>query len=321
MTQNAAGKKKTAITIVVVLAVIIAALVIINIVVGGKLLTPANIRAMIQATTAPTLVGFGFLIVFTGNITDLSPGSIIIVASTVAGLSCVSFGPVVMLIMGILTGIGCMLLNFTIYRVTKVPPWIAGLGMAMVYEAIIGAYAGWCASNKQKVVTLTGDQRVFGTEPVIYIILIAGIVIAYILYNRTNWGVNYRAVGDNEEVAKIMGINPTKAIILAGIAAGFFFGFAAVVKEGYAGFANAASGLTSLSTCFQPMAAVLLAMALGGIMNVVIAVPISCFLIVIIFNVLTLLGVPSGTFQDTLLGLILIVFAIFANRKTKGVVK
>jgi ribose transport system permease protein len=62
-------------------------------------------------------------------------------------------------------------------------------------------------------------------------------------------------------------------------------------------------------------------MALSGIIHVVFAVPISCFLIVVIFNVLTLMGVPSGTFQDTLLGIILIVFAIFANRKTKGVVK
>ena len=69
------------------------------------------------------------------------------------------------------------------------------------------------------------------------------------------------------------------------------------------------------------MAAVLLAMALGSMINVVIAVPIACFLIILIFNILTLMGVPSGTFQDTLLGLILIVFAILANRKTKGVVK
>lgn len=321
MIQDTTAWKKKAVKIVIALAVIVCVFIIINIIVQGKFLTFSNIRVILQATTAPTLVGFGFLMVFTGNITDLSPGSIIIVASTTSGLACVRFGPVVMLIVGILTGIACMLINFSIYRITKVPPWIAGLGMAMAYEAIIGAYAGWCAANRQKVVTLTGSQRVFGMEPGIYIILVIGIIIAYILYNYTNWGVNYRAVGDNEDVAKIMGINVTKTIMLAGVAAGFFFGLAAVVKEGYAGFTNAASGLTSLSTCFQPIAAVLLAMALSGIINVVFAVPLSCFLIVVIFNVLTLMGVPSGTFQDTLLGIILIVFAVFANRKTKGVVK
>lgn len=322
MTETASAGKKRSITMLIVLLVcIIAALIVLNIFAQGKLLTVSNIRVLIQSTTPTSLVAWGFLIVFTGNITDLSPGSIIIVASTVAGLSCVQFGLAASMILGILTGIGCLVFNFAIYRITKVPPWIAGLGMTMVYEAIIGAYAGWCTSNMQKVVTLSGGQRFFGTEPGIYLMLIIGFVIAYILYNLTNWGINYRAVGDNEEVAKIMGINVTRTIILAGVAAGFFFGFAGVVKEGYAGFVNAASGLSSLSTIFQAMAAVLLAMALGNVLNVVIAVPIACFLIMLIFNVLTLLGVPSGTFQDTLLGIVLILFAILANRKTKGVVK
>ena len=47
----------------------------------------------------------------------------------------------------------------------------------------------------------------------------------------------------------------------------------------------------------------------------------TCFLIMLIFNVLTLLGVPSGTFQETLLGVIVILFAILSSRNTKGVVK
>ena len=94
-----------------------------------------------------------------------------------------------------------------------------------------------------------------------------------------------------------------------------------VIKESYAAFVNAQSGLTSLSTTFQPMAAALLALALASSINVIIAVPISTFLITLIFNVLTLFGVPSGTFQDFILGVIVILFAILAQRKVKGVVK
>ena len=69
------------------------------------------------------------------------------------------------------------------------------------------------------------------------------------------------------------------------------------------------------------MAAALLALALASSINVIIAVPISTFLITLIFNVLTLFGVPSGTFQDFILGVIVILFAILAQRKVKGVVK
>lgn len=314
-------KKNSKLVPIIAVVCIIIGLVIINALVGGKLLTVENIKVLVASATPSTLVAWGFCIIFTGNITDLSPGAVVILAATVAGILGQQFGLPMMIIGGIAAGMGCMLLNFTIYRVTKVPPWIAGLGMTMVYEAIIGYYASACSAKGQKVVTLTGDIRVLGMEPAIYIMLAIGFVVAYILYNHTSFGIGFRAIGNNEGVARIMGIKVDRTLMLGGLAAGFFFGFAGVIKESYAGFVNAQSGLASLSTVFQPMAAVLLAMALSNFINVIIAVPISTFLIMLIFNVLTLFGVPSGTFQETLLGLIVILFAVLAQRKAKGVVK
>lgn len=232
-----------------------------------------------------------------------------------------TYGVPAMVIGGIAVGVGCMLLNFLVYRITKIPPWIAGLGLLMVYEAIAVNYANSVAAKGQKVVVMNNDIRFLGQQPGIYICWIIGIVVAYIIFNHTSLGINYRATGDNEDVAKVMGINVDKAMILGGIVAGAFFGYAGVIKESYAAFVNAQSGLTSLSTTFQPMAAALLALALASSINVIIAVPISTFLITLIFNVLTLFGVPSGTFQDFILGVIVILFAILAQRKVKGVVK
>lgn len=319
---NAGGSgKKKYLKIIIAAVCVIVGFVIINIIVDGKLLTVSNLRSVLASATPPTLVAWGFCIIFTANITDLSPGAIVILTSTVAGILGSQFGIPAMIIGSVAAGMGCMLLNFTIYRVTKVPPWIAGLGMTMVYEAIVSYYASLRAAQGQKVVTLPTEARIFGMEPLIFVMLAAGFVIAYILYNHTSFGVNYRAVGDNESVAQIMGIHVDKTLILGGLVAGFFFGFAGFVKEGYAGFVNAPSGLSSLGTVFQPLAAVLLAMALSNFINVIIAVPISTFLIMLIFNVLTMLGVPSGTFQETLLCIIVICFAVLAQRKVKGVVK
>ncbi|MCI9149307.1 MAG: ABC transporter permease [Lachnospiraceae bacterium] len=314
-------EKKHVIRIIIAAVVILALLVAVNIVVDGKLLTMTNFKILVASATPPTLVAWGFCIIFTGNITDLSPGAVVILAATVSGILGNQFGVPAMVVGGLAAGMGCMFLNFAIYRITKVPPWIAGLGMTMVYEAVIGYYASVCSAKGQKVVTLTGSTRMLGMEPWIYVMLVLGFVIAYLLYNYTSFGIGFRAVGDNENVARVMGIKIDKTLMLGGLAAGFFFGFAGFVKEGYAGFVNAQSGLASLSTVFQPMAAVLLAMALSNYINVIVAVPISTFLIILIFNILTLLGVPSGTFQETLLGLIVICFAVLAQRRVKGVVK
>jgi ribose transport system permease protein len=40
-----------------------------------------------------------------------------------------------------------------------------------------------------------------------------------------------------------------------------------------------------------------------------------------VFNVLTLLGVASGTWQETILGLSVIVFGIAAQKRSAGVLK
>ncbi|MDG7037193.1 MAG: ABC transporter permease [Nitrososphaerota archaeon] len=63
----------------------------------------------------------------------------------------------------------------------------------------------------------------FGEDPVIYLLLIAGIGINFFLYH-TKGGLNLRTVGEDPLVAEIMGVNPTlyryAAIIFGGFMAG-----------------------------------------------------------------------------------------------------
>lgn len=318
--MNTKGEKKKT-NFIVAVVVCIACIIVLHFLSGGNLLSPQNLLIMFSSMTLPTLIALGFTFIFACNITDLSPGAIVLVTANVAGLTGNAFGIPMMLLATIGVGILCGLLNFSIYRFSKIPPWIAGLGMTMVYEAVVGAYSATCTKSGSTVVNLEDQYRIFGQKPLIFVVLIASVVIAYVIYNNTNVGINMRAAGCNEGVARTMGINVTKTIIAGGVIAGAFFGMAGVVKEGYAAFTPAQSGLTSLSTVFQPLAAVLLAKTLSKYINRIIAVPISTFLIVLIFNLLTQFGVPSGTFQEFLLGAVVIIFAIIAQRGVKGVVK
>jgi ribose transport system permease protein len=72
---------------------------------------------------------------------------------------------------------------------------------------------------------------------------------------------------------------------------------------------------------FQPLAIVLLAQILQKRLNIIIAVPICAVIIFAVFNLLTILGVPSGTLQEAFLGAFLIVFGVVGQRGVKGVVK
>lgn len=306
--------------IIIVIAAL-ALLVVLNVVVDGKFLTFQNFTIILSAATVPAFVAWGFSYLFACGITDLSAGAIIVLAATASAIVGNALGYVPMFIAAVLVGVLCLAVNMTLFQVTKIPPWIAGLGMTMVYETIAGYYSQVWVSQGLRVEGLADEMRVLGRSPAIYIMLVIGFIIAYVTYNKTSIGLNARAVGGNADVAQMMGINTRRALMLGGLMAGFFFGFAGVMKESYAGYVVAQTGLSSLSTVFQPLAAVLLAQALQKHINIAIGIPISTFLIAMIFNILTLMGVPSGTFQEFLLGVIVVVFGITAQRNVKGVVK
>ncbi len=82
---------------------------------------------------------------------------------------------------------------------------------------------------------------------------------------------------------------------------------------------TAKSGLTSLAMIFQPMAAVLLAPSVT-VENkyIIIAIPICSLIVYTIFNMLTIAGVPTGTWQEAVLGAIVIIFGVIAQRKETG---
>lgn len=98
--------KKKMITFAVIAVAVIVAIIILNVLTEGKLLNPKNLKNVLAGSVVPTLVAFGFLIVFTGNVTDLSPGGIVILACTATGLLGNAYGVPVMVIGGIAVGVG-----------------------------------------------------------------------------------------------------------------------------------------------------------------------------------------------------------------------
>lgn len=314
-------KKPNWVIRIIVIAAAIAALILINSLTGGKFLQPSNLKTIAVNASVPTFTAWAFIFIFASGFIDLSLGAVIVLAANVAGTFGNQFGYPGLIITGLVTGILLMMLNFTIFQVTKIPSWIAGLGMTMVYEAISSFYSEQRLNMGLRVVSLDSEFRSLGRAPLAFVVIAIGLVIAYIIYNRTTIGLDIRAMGDNQTVARNMGIKMASTIILSGLIAGIFVGCAAFMKESFAGTVNAVTGLSSLSQTFQPLAAALLAQALGKKINIIVAVILSTLFVMGIFNFLTLMNVPSGTWQETVLGISVIIFGILAQRNTKEVVK
>lgn len=297
--------------------------IVLNVITDGKILTANNLSSVFTSSVTSMFMSWCFCFLFTTGITDLSVGAILILAGNVGGVFAVNLklGTFGLLLGSILVAVLLLLLNTVVRSFTKIPSWIFGLGAAMVYEAIAMYYGSYMISRGRQVVSLGNVARQIGRTPWNYLIVLLGFIATYLLFNMTSVGYNIRALGSNRSVAEMMGVNVQKTMTYSAIIGGVFLGVASAVNESYSSRVMPTTGLTSVSLIFTALAGFLLASSLGKYINLTLAIVIGIFIITSLFNVLTILGVPSGTWQQTVMGLTVVLSGIASQRKYKGVVK
>jgi ribose transport system permease protein len=313
--------KKMVISILILVLVIVVFAIVFNIFSDGKFLTVSNVNQILTNSILASFIAWGFCFVFALNYMDFSIGAVIMLCVYASGELGNVLGPVGLVIAGLVVGVVVMTFNFSLFAFLKIPSWVAGLGLALIYEAIISVYQRYKESVGANLVMLKTEYGILGRPPLIYVMFIIGIVLAYILYNRSSLGLNARSVGSNQAVAKAMGINVNKTLVLTGIVCGIFIGCAGFLRESYSLLVNVPSSLSSLAIIFPPFAAIFIAQVISRWINMIIAVPLCAVIIYICYNVLSLVGIPSGTISEFMLALFIIVFGIIAQRGTKEVVK
>ena len=202
-------KKKRLQTQILVIAIVVAAFVVCHFITGGRLLAPNNLRTLLTQVTYPMIVALGMMFIFTGGMIDLSIGAQAILAGNVAAVLVEDFGLgyAGLIIGAIVAMIICELLSASCSVFLGIPSWVAGLGAALVFEAIATIYVGNRAKTAGAAVVYLKHCQALGKFPTIFIIAIAVFVVAWFIFNRTKLGFNLRAIGGGGEVAEAMGIN------------------------------------------------------------------------------------------------------------------
>lgn len=303
--------------------ILIVPYIVLNMATGGKILTVNNLSSVFTSSVTAMFMSWCFCFLFTTGITDLSVGAILILAGNVGGIFAVNFnlGTFGLLLGSILLSVLLLLLNTVVRQLTKIPSWIFGLGAAMVYEAIGMYYGSYMISRGRQVVSLGNIARHIGRTPWNFVLVAVGFIVAYLIFNRTSVGYNIRSLGSNRKVAEMMGVNVQKTMIYSAVVGGIFLGVAGAVNESYASRVMPVTGLSSVALIFTALAGFLLASSLGKYIDLTLAIVIGIFFITSLFNVLTILGVPSGTWQQTVMGLTVVISGIASQRNYKGVVK
>lgn len=297
---------------------------LVNIALDGRFLSALNLRTICAHAVFPAILAMGMSFIFSAGIIDLSIGSKVLLSANVGMILAYNFNLGYLGLFGgtIITCIILQLISSWLILSLQLPSWVAGLGAALVFESILAEYSTNRIQNSQtSVINITDDLRLFGTMPTMFITMLVCFVIVFILFNYTKIGINIRAIGSNADVAQAMGVDRKKTIILGAVVGAIFVGIASVVQVSYATKLEATTGLSSLSQTFNALACLLLSQSISRILNNIIGILVSSFVLMSVFNALTMFGVPSGTYQSIALGAIIILCGILANIGYKGVVK
>jgi ribose transport system permease protein len=198
--------------------------------------TMRSVLTLALQTSAVTIMGIGVTFtIITGGI-DLSIGSVIALAGTVAVMVAIAGVPIwLSMIVGLLVGVVCGLLNGLLITRLKLPPFIATLGMMMVARGVALTITNANAWPAPEGFGELGNGTILGTGPqfpgISYpvLIMIAVAFIFHFILSKTRIGRYTYAVGSNEEAARLSGIKVQQVKIINYIFSGLLAGLVGII--------------------------------------------------------------------------------------------
>ena len=192
-----------------------------------------NIFTQISINTV-IAVGMTFVILLGGI--DLSVGSVLALATVVAGqIITKGIWPVpIAIVLAVLAAVGvgaaCGLFNGFVTERWKIPSFIVTLGMLNIARG-----AALQISNSRTIFSFPpafnafGTKTFFGVLPFIFIVAVVLVLLGRFILNRTVFGRMIYAIGNNEEAVRLSGHNPSIYKIAAFTLCGVTVGLAAIM--------------------------------------------------------------------------------------------
>jgi inositol transport system permease protein len=216
-----------------------------------SLLSPAflrisNILNILNQTAIWGIMALGMTFVIIAKGIDLSVGSVLafsgLVAASLAQVpaqmklyqNLPELPIIVPILAALLVGSICGAVNGALVAFTKIPAFIATLGMMTIARGCALIY-----SNARPVSNLTPQMNAIGSRvfgiPVPILIYLFIFIASYILLNKTRFGKNTFAIGGNITAAEVSGVNVQKNLVLIYAYCGLLAGIAAIVFAGRVG--------------------------------------------------------------------------------------
>ncbi|MCT8785461.1 ABC transporter permease [Glaesserella parasuis] len=283
--------------------------------------TSNNIMTVGLQTSTIALIGIGATcVILTGGI-DLSTGSVVALSGVAAAMIVNAGVPVPLgMVLGILVGGICGLVNGILVTQMKLPPFIATLGMMMVARGLAlyvtnaapvsGMPESFAALGNGALFKIVEEgpnglpKVVFAGIPYPVIIMIFITVLFTFALTKLKVGRYIYAIGSNEEAALLSGIKTNVVKIYAYVASGLLSGLTGVILASRLVTAQPNGGVAYELDAIA--SAVVGGTSLMGGVGTIPGTLIGSFIIGVLRNGLNMNGVSSFV-QMIVIGLVIIV--------------
>ncbi len=277
--------------------------------------TASNLQNIGRQVSINAIIAVGMTyVILTGGI-DLSVGSVMALAGTVAaGLMIGGLNAVLSLIAALLIGLAFGAGNGFFVAYAGMPPIIVTLatmgiarGLALIYTG------GYPLDGLPDWVSFFGNGRIFGVQTPIIITLIV-YAIAWVLLEWVPFGRYVYAIGGNETATRLSGVRVARAKLIVYAISGFTTAIAAIVLTSrlMSGQPNAGIGFE-----LDAIAAVVLGgTSIAGGRGSVIGTLLGALLLGVLNNGLNMVGV--NPYVQTVIKGVIILLAIAIGRERRA---
>lgn len=287
------------------------------------LMNPQRLTIIILQVAVIGIIAVGVTqVIITGGI-DLSSGSVVGMTAMIAASfaqastwsralypSLTDLPAIVPILIGLAIGLLAGVVNGALIAYTRIPPFIATLGMMVSARGV----AKWYTKG-QPVSGLTDGFTFLGTGIWPVIIFLAVAVIFHIALRYTRYGKFTYAIGANVQAARVSGINVEAHLIKVYAIAGLLSGLAGIVTAARAQTAQAGMGVMYELDAIA--AAVIGGTSLTGGVGRITGTVIGTIILGVMMSGFTFLRVDAY-YQEIVKGLIIVVAVVIDVYRQKN---
>ncbi|MBS3788637.1 ABC transporter permease [Candidatus Bipolaricaulota bacterium] len=276
------------------LAIVAAIIVMITVfsIMSPHFLTLRNFNRILSNLPVLGLVTIGMSLVMMSGGIDISAEAVLGVAAIIVGQALLAGWPGwFVALLGPLVGGTLGLLNGLVISYGNVLPIVATLGAMYVWRAVIFIIVGgsWI-SGIPHTFDLISKTDFLGLPTPFYFLLL--FIIAFsLIFRKTSFGWHLLSIGNNEESARLAGVNTTKIKLIAYVLMGVLVGIAAFL---YVGRYRNVEMTVAMGLSLEAIAATVIGgtSILGG-EGTILGCLLGVFFVRLIQNGLVLMRIPS----------------------------